>query len=232
MIAKTKLKIEAIKLRKKGFSYSEILETVHVSQSSLSLWLHAIKLNKKQILRINKKGDLARKTGSVALKKYRILKTRKIIKYAISEVGNIDKKDLMFIGTALYWAEGNKQKEHNPSANVIFSNSDPRMIRIYLKWLRECLKISEDQLVIEIYIHRTYKRSIENLKHHWAAITNIPFSRFEKVYFKRNKVHSFRKNRGAEYGGVLRIRIRKSTDLNRKIAGWIEGICLRCGVAS
>ena len=104
------------------------------------------------------------------------------------------------------------------------------MIRIYLRWLKECLGVSGDRLVFEIYIHRTYKRSKEDLKLHWSTLTGIPISNFEKVYFKKNKVLSYRKNRGSEYGGVLRIKVRKSTDLNRKITGWVQGICLQSGV--
>ena len=34
----------------------------------------------------------------------------------------------------------------------------------------------------------------------------------------------------AHYFGLLRIRVRKSTDLNRKISGWIEEICRKWGV--
>lgn len=232
MIAKTAERLQAIELRKKGLSYSEILEYVHVSQSSLSLWLHNIKLSKKQTLRLTEKGNSARKLGSIALRNYRLTKTKQIIKNAISEINNISKHDLMLIGTTLYWAEGNKQKVHNPSASVIFSNSDPKMIRLYLKWLKVCLGITENQLSPEIYIHKTYKRSKEELINYWANKTGIPFSRFEKVYFKKNKTHSYRKNRGLEYEGVLRIRVRKSTDLSRKIAGWTEGICIQSGVAS
>src|SRR3972149_11 len=139
MKAKTSQKNKAIKLRKQGYSYSEIQKKVQVSQSSLSLWLNTIKLSNKQKDRLTRKGDKARKLGSASLKKSRILKTRDIIKKSSSEIKNINKENLMLIGTILYWAEGSKQKEHNPSKEVIFTNSDPKMIRIYLRWLKECL---------------------------------------------------------------------------------------------
>ncbi len=227
MSPKTEQKLQAIKLRKKGFSYSEIIKSVRVSQSSLSLWLHDMELTKSQRLRLSKKGDLARKLGSGALHEQRILKTKLIVKKAVSEIKNLDKNDLMLIGITLYWAEGNKQKEHNPSTEVIFSNSDPKMIQVYLMWLKVCLKIPDDRLVFEIYIHKTYRKTEGDLKRHWSLVTNIPVSKFNKIYYKKNKTHSYRRNRGPEYNGVLRIKIRKSTDLNRKIAGWIQGVCLQ-----
>ena len=232
MIEKTAQKLQAIELRKKGFSYSEILDKVHVSPASLSLWLHKIELSQKQKLRLIEKSIVSRKKGSGILKKYRILKSQKIFKEATSEIKKISKRDLALIGTTLYWAEGNKQKEHNPSVEAIFSNSDPKMIQIYLAWLKRCLKIDNTKLVFEIYIHETYKKSEKELRSYWSKTTGFPVDVFRKIYFKKNKVHSYRKNRGDGYFGVLRIRIRKSTDLNRKITGWIDGIYLNSRVAS
>jgi len=232
VIAKTVQKLQAIELRKKGLSYSEILKTIHVSHSSLSLWLHSMKLSKSQELRLKNKGDWARKTGSVAIHEQRVLRTNLIIKKAISEIKKIDKNDLMLIGITLYWAEGNKQKEHNPSTEVVFSNSDPSMIKLYLKWLEKCLGVQQDRLVFEIYIHRSHHKTIKDLTGFWSEVTGFPVSKFDRVYFKKNKIHSFRKNRGPNYSGVLRIWVRRSTDLNRKIQGWTQGICFQSGAAS
>lgn len=131
---------------------------------------------------------------------------------------------LWLIGTILYWAEGHKQKEHDPSKEVIFTNSDPEMIKIFLLWLKKCLGIENNQVVFEIYIHETYHKKVEKLCLYWSKVTESPRSKFKKIYFKKNKVRSFRKNRGENYYGVLRISIRKSTDLNRRITGWIKGI--------
>ena len=230
VISKTAQRFQAVKLRKKGFSYSEILETVHVSQSSLSLWLHSIKLDRKQKLRLTHKSDLARKRGSQTLKNNRIARTVEIIEKAKSEIGILNNKQLMLIGIALYWAEGSKQKDHDPSKELVFSNSDPKMIRLYLKWLTECLFVPVERIVFEIYIHKSHKKSPQDLAKHWSEITGFTQSKFVRVYFKKNKIHSIRKNRGTDYSGVLRISVTKSTDLNRKVQGWIQGICLTSGV--
>ena len=44
MIKKTELNKKAIMLRKKGLTYSAILEKVPVTKASLSLWLRDIRL--------------------------------------------------------------------------------------------------------------------------------------------------------------------------------------------
>ena len=224
MRAKIKEKDLATGLRKLGLSYSEIQKQVPVSSSSLSLWLHKIKLSGDQKFRLFQKGEESRKMGSAVLKKSRIDKTRKIISETSSEIRNLDKSDLMLFGLALYWAEGSKQKEHDPSKEVIFSNSDPAMIKVFLKWLERCVEIPKRRIIFEVYIHETYKRTPKELLSYWSALTRYPLGRFKRVYFKKNKVSSFRKNRGVDYHGVLRIYIRRSTDLNRKITGWIKGV--------
>ncbi len=45
------------------------------------------------------------------------------------------------------------------------------------------------------------------------------------IYFKKHTVNLYRKNQGDKYMGVFRIRLRRSSELNRKIAGWTQGIC-------
>jgi hypothetical protein len=231
MLQKLDLKAKAVEFRRKGFSYSEILRHVHVSQSSLSLWLKDIKLTDEQKIRLDEKGNQARKLGSMALKADRIKRTKNIVSRAKSEIKTIDKKDLMLIGIILYWAEGSKQKEHNVSKEVTFSNSDPRMIQVYIKWLIKCLEISTNRIAFEIYIHKSHRKTISELKSYWSGVTGFPESKFGRVYFKKNKIHTIRKNRGPDYSGVLRICIKKSTDLNRKIYGWVEGVHEKVGAS-
>ena len=48
MLAKIEEKQKAIALRKRGYSYSEILAEVPVAKSTLSLWLRSVGLAKKQ----------------------------------------------------------------------------------------------------------------------------------------------------------------------------------------
>lgn len=221
----TTIKDNALNLRKKGLSYSEISHLTHISESTLSDWISHIKLSKSQQKRLNNKREINRKLGSKTLKDNRLEKTKRIIEQAYTEIKNLGLNDLKLIGIILYWAEGSKQKEHNPSKEVIFSNSDPDMIRVFLKWLKKCLDIEDEKIVFEIYIHRTYQKTSKQLAQYWSGITGYSPNKFNRIYFKKNKVHSYRKNKGENYFGVLRIRVRKSTDLNRRITGWIKGVC-------
>lgn len=224
MEAKLEEHKNAVKLRKLGYSHSEILKKVKVTRSTLTSWLKNIHLTKPKIERLRLKKENGRKLGSLILKRNRIEKTKEIINKARSEINNLDESHLKVIGSILYWAEGSKQKEHDPSKELVFSNSDPKMIKLYLLWLQRCLLIKADDILFEIYIHRTYNKTEKELINYWSKVTNSDTTKFKKIYFKKNKVHTFRKNKGKDYHGVLRISVRKSTDLNRKVTGLIQGI--------
>lgn len=225
-----KLKGKATELRKKGLSYSEIREKVPVSKSTLSLWLRSIKLSPTKKRRLKRRIGMSQPMAAKAHRDGRITRTREIIKKATNEIGEISNRDLFFLGTALYWAEGSKQKKHNRGQRVTFNNSDPSMIKLYLKWLLESLKVGKNDIDFEIYSHENIREREKDVVKYWSNITNFPESSFRKVYYKKDKKKKYRKNQGKNYHGLLRVTVLKSTDLNRKITGWIKGICLQCGV--
>lgn len=227
---KQKLKEKAISLRKKGLSYSEILKEIPVAKSTLSLWLRSVSLAKRQKQRLTEKKLAAIRRGGLAKRNQRLKLTNDIITHAKAQIQNISQKDLWLMGIMLYWAEGAKEKDYRPGSPVIFSNSDPNMIRLFVIWLKECLIIEDDSIIFEICIHENYKQQIHDVIGFWAHITKYSSLKFDKIYYKKHNMNSLRKNQGVNYRGLLRVRIKKSVNLNRKIKGWIEGICYKCGV--
>lgn len=227
MILKAEEKEKAIKLRKEGFSYSEILKNIPVAKSTLSLWLRSVGLSKKQKQRLTDKKLLSMKRGWEAKHKKRLDITETIKNKAKEDIKKISKHDLWLMGVMLYWAEGAKAKEWNVSVGLKFSNSDPAMVCLFLRWLKEICSVLPQDMVYELYIHET--ANFENALRYWSKIVSVPSSKI-KVYFKHNKIKTKRKNIGNDYNGLLMVRVRKSTNLNRKITGWVEGICRYCGV--
>jgi len=219
MISKKKEKEAAIKLRKLGFSYNEILEKVAVSKSTLSLWLREIGLAKKQKQRLTEKRRVAQKKAQEACRKNRLQRQNKTTAIAKSEIDEMNHRDLLIAGSLLYWAEGAKQKKHNISQRVSFSNSDPYMIVLFNKWVKEICGIGFDDIIYCIYIHKT--ADVEKSKLFWENILDV---KIERIYFKKHNPKTNRRNIDSDYKGMLRIDIRKSTDLNRRINGWILGI--------
>ncbi|MBU4350992.1 hypothetical protein L6250_01795 [Candidatus Parcubacteria bacterium] len=227
-MSKSKEKEKAIALRKRGYSYSEILKEVPVYKSTLSIWLRSVGLAKKQKQRLTEKRLKAALRGSLSRKTKRLVVTEEIKKQARKEIGNISDRELWLVGIALYWGEGSKQKENNPSQPARFTNSDPLMIKLYLKWLQKICKIARKDILFEIYLHET--TDIESSKKYWSKVLGFSLNQFQKIRIKKNKIRTKRKNIGSNYYGLIRVEIRKSTNFNRKINGWIEGIYQHCGI--
>ncbi len=224
MLAKTKEKEKAIKLRQNGLSYSEILKQIPVAKSSLSLWLKSVKLAVSQKQRLTDKKRASALRGAMKRKDERIALTKKIKDKARKEIGKLTKRELFLIGVALYWAEGSKEKEYHPGSGIKFSNSDPYMIKIFLKWLLEIIKLPKDRIYLDILIHESHKDKLEIVKEYWSKYTSFPVEDFKHIYFKKNKINTKRRNIGNIYFGLLRIIVKESSTLNRKIQGWTEGI--------
>lgn len=229
-MAKLKEKEKAIKLRKRGLSYNEILKEVPAAKSTLSLWLRSVALAKRQRQRLTEKRLAAGLRGALKRKEQRKILTEKIKKRARSEIKNITKRDLWMIGIVLYWGEGTKQKEHNVSQDVTLGNSDSRIIKIFLDWLLKICKISKKNINFRILLHETAKNRLPGIKKYWSKITGFPIDKFQKVTWKKHKIGTNRKNIKKTYHGLLEVKVKKSTNLNRKIDGWVEGIYKNCGV--
>jgi hypothetical protein len=181
-------------------------------------------LAKRQKQRLTEKRLTAALRGAQAKKDRRITISEEIKSKARKEIGGISKRELWLIGINLYWAEGTKQKEHNVSQKVRFSNSDPGMIKLFLKWLQKICKIPKEDIYFRISLHETAKNKLNEVQKYWSNITGFPINNFQKIDWKKHKINTKRKNIGEKYFGLLNVYVRKSTNLNRKIAGWIEGI--------
>jgi hypothetical protein len=224
MNKKTDQKVRAVVLRRQGLTYSEILKTVHVAKSTLSLWFHDVGLAEHQKQRITEKRIVGQKNAAIARRNQRVKIQDDIWSTAEKEVGELTRRELWLIGVSLYWAEGSKEKEWYPGSGVILSNSDPRMIRVFLAWAKEFSGSLFEKIRFEIYIHESHVENIKAVKEYWSKETRYDISCFEKVYFKKNKIRTKRKNVTPLYNGLLRVRIGGSSTLHRKLEGWARGI--------
>lgn len=96
----------------------------------------------------------------------------------------------------LYWAEGGKKGINS----VDFANSDPNMIKMFLKFLRNIYNIKEDKL--RVYLFSYPNQSTKLLINYWSSLTSIPVSQFSKPYIssKGGTIHDKMKH------GLIHIR--------------------------
>jgi len=96
-----------------------------------------------------------------------------------SDLSNKD-RELFVAGVMLYWAEGSKWSGEKI---VDFANSDPSMIKIFLKFLRDICGISENKLRMYIYCHDSLSK--KQLIKYWSSLTNVPMNQFTEPYVKK-----------------------------------------------
>lgn len=213
----------AIQLRRNGVTYAAILQRFGMAKSTLWRWLKAEGLVETQPQRLTELKRIAQRKAAATVKAARLARTHAIVEPARREIGSLSLRDLWLMGIVLYWAEGAKQKPGNVSASVTFANSDPGAGRLFLAWLQEICDISHDRLSFEIYLHET--ASAERARAYWAYQLSIPAGQVIKIRWKRHRPATRRTNVGDSYHGLIRIKVRRSTELNRRITGWILGIC-------
>lgn len=229
MHPKLDLKKIAIGLRKKGYSYGEILKVIKVSKSSLNLWFKDIELSKSMKAKLSQKAGSTYLIGAKSWREQRIKRTKDIMNSAVHEIGKINDKEILLLGTMLYWGEGTKQSDTNISQGVEFVNSDPRMCRFFIKWITKVVGIGADRLKFGVYINEAKKAHKEQFVNCWSHEVGICRERIS-AYFTKDRHSNLRRVDRDTYMGQLRIKVSKSTDLNRKIMGWVEGVCLQSGV--
>lgn len=217
-------KLKAIELRMAGLSYSEILKQVNVAKSTLATWLCSVSLSMPQKQRLTDKKLASALRGALIKKERRIKLTEQIKKEAKSEIGSLSERERWLLGVALYWAEGSKEKSTHPGLGIRFSNSDPLMVQFFTNWLIEICKIPKNMIEFELYIHENHKNRLPEVTKYWLQFIKPPKEHFKHIYFKKNKIKTKRKNVGNSYYGLVRVKVSSSSGLNRKIAGWIEGI--------
>lgn len=213
-------KRKARKLRKKGFSYGEILKKVNVSKSTLSIWCRDIVLTEKQIEKLCKRAaDCRFRSREVLGKKMRAERKeriRKLMKQGKQDVGRLSSRERFIAGVALYAGDGSKGFQQ-----VRFSNSNPNIINFMMRWFREFCEIHEAQFRGHVWIHDNQDE--KKARKFWSRITAIPLNQFYKSYIAKNKPDSNKIRKQLHKYGIFAIRA-SNTAVQRKIMGWMIGI--------
>ncbi len=120
--------------------------------------------------------------------------------------------DIATAGLILYWCEGSKREEDR---RVEFVNSDPKMVAVFMKYLRS-KDIIEERIRARLTIH--VQDNEPRCKDYWKTVTALNDSNFIKTVVK---APSFSK-RPLPYG-VVAIRY-NSLRLLRQIKGEIANL--------
>lgn len=202
-------------LRRKGLSINEIVDELKVSKASVSTWVRDVELTLKQRQALTSRGF------SVAAvdkrRKNRIDNTNRrhqvVVEAAKSNIGSLSRSELMLVGAALYWGEGNKSNRNVAG----IANSDPDVIKIMMRFFIEICEVESKKFrgLVHTFSHLNAKEA----EKYWSNISGIPSSQFYKTYSKPSSASKGKRDT-LPYG-TFQIYV-CDTNVALKIKGWIE----------
>jgi transposase len=223
--AKDDLHEKARDLRTRGYTYVEIAAELGVSKSSVSLWARDL----PRVGRISY--EETRKRNAEGVSRYwqaqglrREARRQAVNDAAAEEIGPLNDREILIAGAIAYWCEGCKSKPHRPSEQVAFINSDPQLIRFFLRFLAAA-GVTRDRLICRVCIHESADVAVA--QQFWQDLTGLPDVQFRRPTLKRHNPRTVRKNTGANYHGCLVIKVRQSAELYRQIEGWASAAMVR-----
>jgi transcriptional regulator with XRE-family HTH domain len=176
MFVKSGERLEARRLRgEQGLPIKAIAKRVGVSVSSVSLWVRDIALTPAQqaVLRdLNPRYD-AQLNGQ-ARRSASALQART----AAQEHGRACAREgdpLHQAGCLLYWAEGSKSRNAAELAN-----SDPALLRLYTRFLRESYDVALEQIVLTGHFHLGNGLGVDEIHDYWLTTLKLPQTSLRK----------------------------------------------------
>jgi len=166
-----KIREKAFKLRNEGYSYNYIAEQIKIAKSTLSEWFKGIPFTANgHTLDTIAKARLASGAYKYHVK-YKSLEKAEL--QAKKDIGSLSKRDMMMLGLGLYIGEGGKT---DGITRII--NSDPRVIKLGTKWLKNSFGIDTINIRVRLFI---YPDSVEkDCIKYWSKSTEIPINQFFK----------------------------------------------------
>lgn len=162
------LRAEARRLRADSLTLAEIASRLGVAKSSVSVWVREVDF-------IPRPRSSARKRGPNRLQVAKQAEIESALQWGRETIATLSERDFLIAGAALYAGEGAKT-----DGCAKFANSDPRMVVLFLAWLRRFFEIDERRLRAALYLHEGL--DVEAVRFFWSSLTGIPESQFFKPY--------------------------------------------------
>lgn len=200
---KTREKNEARRLRKeRGWSINQISQKLHVAKSSVSLWVKGIQLSLAQeavLLARNPRYNNQNRGGKVRSQNAKNQRQQ----YQQTGRQEAQKKDLLHaMGCMLFWAEGNKTKN-----SIIFSNSDPRMMLLFIMFLNQSMRVEFEQMKMSVNCHLGNGLTASQIESYWLKTLKLPRSCLRKTTVNRASKYSKKAKKNKLIYGVCRIAV-------------------------
>src|SRR3989344_461168 len=219
------IKAKVRSLRIKGLSLNQIFSHTNIPKTTIRTCIKDIELSAKQIAilreRVQEKLQEGRIRKQKIQKELKIKNEKTLMNKGKNQTKKLTRRELLIAGAALYWGEGFKNRHEH---RLGFCNSDPEMIRFYIKWLEKSLGVKKDKIIVRLTLNESYKERVRKIEDCWSKITGIPKSQFTKTFYQRTQWK--KQYNDDSYHGVLRVHVGDSLNKLLLMRGFIEGFKL------
>ncbi len=219
-------KLQALKLRRQGWSIKDIAKKLQISRGSASVWCQDIQLTPIQKEKLKAKqiaaGSAGRQKGAEMNRKKRIDALDEACSWAEHKIQEVQTTDLFFLGLGIYWGEGVKSRFGQ--ASVV--NSDSHIIKVMMRWFEECLQIPRTDFRPYVYIAVQHKSREHIIMKYWENELDIPSIQFKSPIYLEQRPKQRYENHD-NYFGVVALRVVKSTNLKYRILALLKTVSKR-----
>lgn len=211
--AKDDQREDARELRKTGLTYRQIAAELHVSLSSVCLWVRDIEVAREVHPSWTPEARAKREVRKQERHREKIAARNANQAIRVVELFPFRDRDVLIAGAIAYWCEGAKWKDWMPtSPAVTFINSDPTLVRLFLRFL-QVVPVKFGAMRYRLHIHENASES--TAQEFWARELGIGLGDFGKTTWKTHNPKTVRKNTGEGYVGCLAVTVLQSRELYR-----------------
>lgn len=221
--AKDDVRARAVELRGSGWSVNDIALELGVARSTAWQWVKHLPLDPDPDgARTKRRKGKELTEGRWA--RHRLDRDdarRAVVSVAASEVATPSERESLLVGAAIYWCEGRKSKAWRRDDRVVFTNSDPGLVALFVRFAGLCGRAPGD-LRFRVAIHESADATAAQAW--WKETLRLPDVEFDRPTLKRHKPISARHNVGGDYHGCLVVTVPRSRDLYWRIEGIMAGL--------
>jgi transcriptional regulator with XRE-family HTH domain len=128
----------ARELRAESWTLKAIAEELGVAKSSVSIWVRDVEFTPRPV---NGARPLRRDPNKLQRRKQQEIEA--LLAEGRRRVGDLDEREFLVAGAALYAGEGSKG-----DGRVKFTNSDARLVVFFCAWLRHFFEVDESRISV------------------------------------------------------------------------------------
>lgn len=188
-MAKRELREQALEMRKKGMSYSQIKASLSVSKAALSIWLREYPLSRERVNELRGRSEKRIERYRETRARNRTLREEAALQSVSASIGTLTARELHLAGLFLYWAEGTKASR----GTLCLTNTDPSMVRFFMRWLLE-FGVPKERMRVRLHLYSDMDIHKETL--YWMNILDLGKGAFRSPYIKASSYEKPRNYKG------------------------------------